>query len=158
MMAPQLVTAAPVTPAPTRQRSGGAGAPPAGNGQSARRLVSDPQHLWSTDARSKQLVPQHLAHVEAGVEEAAKDLKFCLKEAEDLAWLRDHQGRFQMRVPLCSLHHKTKVVNSVQMKDKLPSEIAEHFLTKLHQVVGSSTRSCSGAGAGNCQKKFNLPR
>ena len=55
-----------------------------------------------------------------------------------------------MYVPLSSLHYKTKVT-SVQMKDKHPSDIPEHCLTKLHQVVGSSPRFCSGAGVGNCQ-------
>ena len=81
----------------------------------------------ATDVRSKQLVPQCLDFVEAGAEEATKKLKFCLR-AEDLAWLRDHQGRFQACVPLSSLHCRTKVT-SVQMRDKLPSEIAERCLT-----------------------------
>ena len=37
------------------------------NGRTMRRLFSDPQYyLWSTDIRSKQLVPQYLVFLEAG--------------------------------------------------------------------------------------------
>lgn len=117
-----------------------------------RKLFSDPQYFWSTDVRSKQLVPQYLVHVEAGIKEAAKELRFSLR-AEDLAWLHDHQGRFQMYIPLSSDHYKTKLT-SVQMKGKHPSAIAEHCLTKLHQVVGSSARFCTGAGVGNYQSSL----
>jgi hypothetical protein len=114
-----------------------------------RKLFSDAHYLWSTDVRSKQLVPQYLSSVEAGIKQAAQDLRLTLNP-DDVAWLHDHQGRFQMYIPLSSSHYKTKVT-SVQMKGKLASAIAEHCLTKLHQVVGSSKRFCRGAGVGNYQ-------
>ena len=94
MAPPQQVPNVPVTSPIICQHSRRAGVPPVDNSRTRRSLFSDPDYHWSTDVRSKKLVPEYLAHVEAGIKAAAKDLKFCLKPV-DLAWLHDHQGRFQ---------------------------------------------------------------
>jgi hypothetical protein len=114
-----------------------------------RKLFSDAHFFWSTDVRSKKLVPDCLQFVCEGIKQAALDLRFPL-DPDDVAWLEVHQGRFQMHIPLSSEHHKTKTT-SVQLKGKPFDEIAEHCLTKNHQVVGSSLRFCRAAGVGNHQ-------
>jgi len=144
----QRLPAVAVAPPPLWTHSRRAHVPAVDNGK-MRLVFSDPTYYWSTDVRSKKLVPDYLTSVEAGIKQAAQDLRLSL-HPEDVAWLHDHQGRFQMYIPISSGHYKTKVT-SVQMKGKLAHEIAEHCLTKNHQVVGSSARFCRGAGVGNYQ-------
>jgi hypothetical protein len=135
-------------------------APPAGWAHSRRdrpsvnngnmgKVFSDPTYFWSTDVRSKKLVPEYLLSVREGIQKAALELRFSLDE-DDLAWLESHQGRFQMYIPVFSEHYKKKVT-SVQLKDKSLDEIAEHCLTKNHQVLGKSLRFCRTAAVGNYQ-------
>jgi hypothetical protein len=116
-----------------------------------RKLFSDPHFFWSTDVRSKKLVPDYLQFVCEGIKQAALDLRFPLLDPDEVAWLEVHQqGRFQMHIPLSSEHHKTKIT-SVQLKGKPFDAIAEHCRTKNHQLVGSSLRFCRTAGVGNYQ-------
>jgi hypothetical protein len=103
------------------------------NNGTMRKLFSDPHFFWSTDVRSKKLVPDYLQFVCEGIKQAALDLRFPL-DPDDVAWLEVHQGRFQMHIPLSSEHHKTKIT-SVQLKGKPFDAIAEHCLTKNHQVL-----------------------
>jgi hypothetical protein len=148
-MAQQNPVAAPVIWTHPRR-----GAIPAdGNGMvCTSKVFSDPQYFWSTDVRSKQLVPEYLMSVHAGILRAASDLRLELDQA-DVAWLHNHQGRFQMHIPTSSTHHKA-IVTSVQMKDKPAHEIAEHSLTKLHSVLGSSPRFCRGSAVGTYQSSM----
>jgi hypothetical protein len=112
-----------------------------------RRVFSNQEFFWSCDVRSKHLVPQYLHHVHCGIVSAAADLRLTLDE-RDLSWLEAHGGRFQMFIPLKSGQYRTKLA-SVQLKGKSAEVIAEHCLTKNHQVCDASSRFCRGSGVDN---------
>jgi hypothetical protein len=111
---------------------------------------SDRNHLWSTDVRSHNLVADCLSKVHSGILQAAASLLLPL-HAEDVAWLEDHDGRFQMHMHPMSNRHK-QPSSQKRFCDVVEPEqvIKRHALDKkLHCSMVKSLRFVEIVGAAN---------